>query len=387
MTDQSVGARPRGAGVRVLVGLAAFVVVVAGLHAAAPIVVPILAAIFLATITVPPITLLAVRGVPTWLAAILVIAIMLGVLIGGTWALGSTARQFAADIPAYQAALQQHVVAFSDRLRDWGLGDVADRLPELLNTSLLFQAAGGMATGVASLAKDVFFVLVATLFILAELATLPGKVRAAFGSGEGGEGRTERLRGVVLAMQRYIFLKTQTSFLTAVLVCVLLLVLGIPYALGLALLAFGLNFVPVVGSIIAAVPPVLLALMDGGTGRLLTLVIGYAVINVGIGNFVEPRLFGRSLGLSPLVVFLSLVIWGWILGPVGMFLSVPLTMFVKILVDEVDDLKWIGTLLGASAKGDKGDRAVSAGTSASANTSVNTSASAVVGGDGGESAP
>ncbi len=333
-------------GVRILLGLAAFVVVVAGVHAAAPIVVPVLAAIFLATITVPPIALLSSRGVPTWAAAAIVLLVMLAVLVGGTWALAGTASSFTADMPRYQQAISDQVAQLSNSLRSHGMDDLANRVPDLLNTSMIFQAAGSMAASIASLAKDLFFVLVATLFILAEVATLPAKVRAAFGSDAG---REDRLRGVVHAMQRYIFLKTQTSALTAVLVFLLLLAFGVPYALALSLLAFGLNFVPIVGSIIAAVPPLLLILVDGGAGEALGLGIGYAAINVGIGNFVEPRLFGKSLGLSPLVVFLSLVVWGWILGPVGMFLSVPLTMFVKILVDEVDDLRWIGILLGSSA--------------------------------------
>ncbi|MDA1106437.1 MAG: AI-2E family transporter [Planctomycetota bacterium] len=335
-----------GGGVRVLVSVAAFVVVVAGLNAAAPIVVPILAAIFLATITVPPIALLAARGLPTWLAALVVLLVMLGVLLGGSWALAGTATQFTADMPRYQQAIGDQINLLSNELRARGLGGVADRLPDILNTSMLFQAVGTMAGSIALLAKDLFFVLVATLFILAEVATLPTKARAAFGSDPGREGR---LRGVVQSMQRYIFLKTQTSALTAILVFILLLVFGVPYAPALSLLAFGLNFVPIVGSIIASIPPLLLVLVDKGLGATIGLGLGYAVINVGIGNFIEPRLFGKSLGLSPLVVFLSLVIWGWILGPVGMFLSVPLTMFLKILVDEVDDLRWIGIMLGSSA--------------------------------------
>ncbi len=346
MTFGHTSARRSGAGLRIMLGLAAFVVVVAGVHAAAPVVVPVLAAIFLATITVPPIAMLSSRGVPTWAAAAIVLLVMLAVLVGGTWALAGTARDFTADMSRYQQAIADQVTQLSNSMRAHGMSELADRLPELLNTSLIFQAAGNMAAGIASLAKDLFFVLVATLFILAEVATLPAKVRAAFGSDAGREGR---LRGVVHAMQRYIFLKTQTSALTAILVFFLLLAFGVPYALALSLLAFGLNFVPIVGSIIAAVPPLLLVLVDGAPGEALGLGIGYAAINVGIGNFVEPRLFGKSLGLSPLVVFLSLVVWGWILGPVGMFLSVPLTMFVKILVDEVDDLRWIGILLGSSA--------------------------------------
>ena len=107
-----------------------------------------------------------------------------------------------------------------------------------------------------------------------------------------------------------------------------------------------LNFVPNIGSIIAAVPPVFLAIVQFGFAKAGVVAAGYLCINVLIGNLIEPRLMGRGLGLSTLVVFLSLIFWGWVLGPVGMLLSVPLTVTVKIALDSREDTKWISILLG-----------------------------------------
>jgi predicted PurR-regulated permease PerM len=118
----------------------------------------------------------------------------------------------------------------------------------------------------------------------------------------------------------------------------------------LGLLAFILNFVPVIGSIIAAVPAVLLALIADGPWWALLVTGVYTAINVSIGSVLEPRMMGERLGLSALVVFLSLVFWGFLLGPVGMFLSVPLTMLAKILLNNADDLRWLAIMLGPAPK-------------------------------------
>ena len=122
--------------------------------------------------------------------------------------------------------------------------------------------------------------------------------------------------------------------------------LGLPYALVFGLIAFGLNYVPSLGSIIAAIPPVLVAIVLEGPGTAIAVAAIYLTVNIVIGSIAEPRIMGRRMGLSPLVVFLSLVFWGFILGPVGMFLSVPLTMIVKILLEGTEDLKWVAIILG-----------------------------------------
>ena len=113
-----------------------------------------------------------------------------------------------------------------------------------------------------------------------------------------------------------------------------------------------MNFIPTLGSLIAAVPAVLLAVVQFGPGRALIVAIGYIVVNLTFGTFLEPHLMGRRLGLSMLVVFLSLVFWGGVWGPVGMLLSVPLTMILKILLENSEEFRWLATLLDASPPSD-----------------------------------
>ncbi len=129
-----------------------------------------------------------------------------------------------------------------------------------------------------------------------------------------------------------------------------LAIIGVDFPLLWGMLAFLLNYIPTFGSILAAIPPVLLAMVQLGPGHAIAALAVFVMLNVLLGNFVEPYFMGRRLGLSTLVVFLSLVFWGWVWGPVGMLLSVPLTMIVKIMLENTEDLSWIAVLLGAGPK-------------------------------------
>jgi predicted PurR-regulated permease PerM len=123
--------------------------------------------------------------------------------------------------------------------------------------------------------------------------------------------------------------------------------IGLDFALLWGMLAFLLNYVPTIGSIIAAVPAVLLALVQLGVGEATATAIGYVAINVVFGVILEPRWMGYGVGISPLVVFTGLIFWGWVFGPVGMLLSVPLTMTLKLALESDNRTRWIAILLGS----------------------------------------
>jgi predicted PurR-regulated permease PerM len=144
-------------------------------------------------------------------------------------------------------------------------------------------------------------------------------------------------------------IKTLTSLATGIAITIWMLILGVDYPLLWGFLAFMLNYIPTIGSIIAAIPTALLALVQLGSGYMVLVLIGYLVVNITIGNFIEPKVMGRGLGLSTLVVFLSLVFWGYILGPVGMLLAVPLTMILKIALGSSEETSWIATMLGSES--------------------------------------
>ena len=199
-----------------------------------------------------------------------------------------------------------------------------------------------MLSGLGGVLTNSFLILLTVIFILLEASSFPRKVRAAFGDPKNSLSQFSK---ITEAVNNYLAIKTLVSLGTGVVVTIWVGLLGIDFPVVWGLLAFLLNFIPNLGSIISAVPPVLLGYIQFGIGRALIVAAGYAVVNVVFGNWVEPKLMGRKLGLSTLVVFLSLVFWGWVWGPAGMLLSVPMTMVVKIALESHPSTKWISILL------------------------------------------
>jgi predicted PurR-regulated permease PerM len=200
----------------------------------------------------------------------------------------------------------------------------------------VFSGLGGVLT-------NAFLILFSVVFILLEASDFPDKVRRALGS------KTlalDHFQSFSDSVQRYLLIKTLVSIGTGIVVGIALALLGVDYAILWAVIAFLLNFIPNIGSIIAAVPPMLIALIQLGPMSSMLVAVLYVVTNMLFGNVIEPRYMGRSLGLSTLVVFVSLVFWGWIFGPVGMLLSIPLTMVVKIALENSDRNRWLAVLLG-----------------------------------------
>ena len=204
------------------------------------------------------------------------------------------------------------------------------------------QLVANMLTGLGAILTNTFLIGLTVIFILLEASSFPIKARAAFGNLKGASDQVGKL---AKAINHYLGIKTLVSLGTGIIVTLWVWVLGIDFPLIWGLLAFLLNYIPNLGSIIAAIPAVLLAYIQYNPGRMLLVAIGYVLINIVFGNFIEPRLMGRKLGLSTLVVFLSLIFWGWLWGPVGMLLSVPMTMMVKISFESNESSQWLGILM------------------------------------------
>ena len=327
----------------ILVTMACFVIVVAGMSAAKVIVVPFLLAAFIAIIVAPPLFWLQRKGLPTLIALLIVV---LGVLLVGlliSYLIGSSVNDFSDNLPAYQARLEQQTSSVINLLEKHGVDTSGLSLTEVFNPGTIMRLVATSLNSLGSMLTNGFLILMTVVFILLEASGFPAKLRAVMG---GAGSSSVNLNSFVGNVQHYMAIKSLTSLGTGILVVVLLTISGVDYPLLWGLLAFVLNFVPNIGSIIAAIPAVLLTIVQFGLARAGVVAAGYLVINVLVGNILEPRFMGRGLGLSTLVVFISLVFWGWVLGPVGMLLSVPLTVTVKIALDSRDDTRWIAVLLG-----------------------------------------
>jgi AI-2 transport protein TqsA len=328
-------------GARSLMIGAAAVVVLAGLKSAQTVVIPFLLSLFLAIICAPAVTWLTRRRVPVGLAVMLVVIILLGVFSGFGAIVGGSVNDFAAFASQQQARFDGLVKSASAWLVAHDIDPQTLDLLKMLQPGKLMNMVGGVLRNLAAVLSNFFMIVLTMIFMLLEAASVPIKIRAA----AGGRFNFDNMRAAVAQVQRFLGLKTLTSIATGVLVGVWTAIIGLEFAVVWGLLAFLLNYIPNIGSIVAAIPAILLGLVQGGLGYALLVALGYVVVNVGIGNFVESWLFGRTLGLSTLVVFLSLVFWGWMWGSVGMLLSVPLTMIAKILCENTDDLHWIAVML------------------------------------------
>jgi AI-2 transport protein TqsA len=336
----------RAVGLRVLITFASLCVVIAGLRAAGPIVVPVLFSAFLSVLAIAPVHWLQRRRVPGWLSFTIVFVVVLGVFVLVSALVGSSIASFSENLPAYKKAIVEMTAGWFVWLEAQGVVVSTDSLISQFDVGQAVDLAGSMVASIGALLSDTVFVLLTTAFIMAEAAGFPRKLQVALGD----KSDVHRFHGIISDIQEYLSIKTRISLVTGLVAGVLCWAVGVDFPVLWGVIAFLLNFIPNLGSIIAAVPPVLLGFVQFGWERSLVVLIGYLVINTVLGNIIEPRVMGRRLGLSSLVVFLSLVFWGWVWGPLGMFLSVPLTMLVKILLENSEDLRWIAVLLGSGAE-------------------------------------
>lgn len=343
MTESDRAPRATGA----LLTAAAFVIVVAGMRAAEAILIPFLLSIFLAIISAPPLFWLERKKLPRWLAMLVVITAIVGVGFAVTALVGTSINDFSRDIPFYKARLQEQFGGIVGWLAGHGVQISKEQIYGYVDPGKAMELVGKLFNGFGGVLANSFLIFITVIFILFEAHSFPRKLRAVVSDPENQLARFDQF---TRNLKHYLAIKTLASLGTGIGVGVWLWVLGVDYPVLWGLLAFLLNYVPNIGSIIAAVPAVLLAVVQLGPATAAWAALGFLVINVIFGNFIEPRFMGRGLGLSTLVVFLSLVFWGWVLGPVGMFLSVPLTMTAKIALDSNESTRWISVMLGPEAR-------------------------------------
>jgi AI-2 transport protein TqsA len=306
--------------------------------------VPMLIAAFVALACVPLLNRLRRLRVPNGLAVAIVVLGVVAVVSGVGAFVGSSLTGFVQALPGYQARLEARTTAMFDWLAGHGLR-VPDRagLLESLDPGAAFGLATALLNELSLALTNVVLVLLAVVFILLEVGSFRLKMRRALGVPRA---TFPQLGAFMEAMKRYIVIKTEVSLITGVLVAVGLAVIGVDFPLLWGLIAFLLNYIPNIGSIIAAIPGTLLAFVQLGFWPGVFAASVYLAVNMVMGNFLEPRWMGHGVGLSPLVVFLSLLAWGWVLGPVGLLLSVPLTMTLKIAAESHPDTRWLAVVLG-----------------------------------------
>ena len=333
-----------GTKVPVILTLAGLIIVVAGMKAASSILVPFFLAVFIAVICAPPLFWLQRKGVPKVIALVLILVFILivGVLFGAL--IGPPLNHFLSSLPSYQERLSTYIGSSISWLNEKGFRIPADEVPQTFNPGWVMSLAGGMFSALSSALTNAFLILLTVVFILLEAADLPSKLRSVLKNPERSLSTIDKFSQ---SAKRYLVIKTLLSAAVGLVIWLWLVILGVDYPVLWGTLSFLLNYVPTIGAILAALPVALLALVQLGVGSALLTVLGFAVVHIVVGNIIEPKLTGKGLSLSTLVVFLSLVFWGWVLGPVGMILSVPMTSLVKIALESYEETRGLAFMLGS----------------------------------------
>jgi predicted PurR-regulated permease PerM len=325
----------------VLIG-ASIIVIGGGIKLAAPLLVPVLVATFIAIVTAPLVIWLCDRGVPRLFAVSsgLMLDIAAGTALG--FPLAAAVATFTERVPEYASMLSGQI----EQLEIWlaGYGLHLESIYDFSEPTWMLNLATTMAQSAASFVSQMVLVLLIVAFMLFESTGLREKLAKIATPSQ-----IEDLSSAAHEVNTYLVAKTVMSLLTGALVFVWCWWRGVDVPVLWGLLAYLLNYIPTVGQIIAAVPPITLALIQLGPGQALVVAAGFGAINLSVGA-VEPRVMGHALGLSALVVLVSMVVWGWLLGPVGALVSAPLTMVIKHSLSHSDDLRWLADLLGPAPK-------------------------------------
>lgn len=338
---------------KILVGMASLMVILAGIKLSASLLIPFLTALFIAIICSPLINYLTRHKVPHWVAIGVLFLMMSLILVFLGGLINSSVVEFTRSIPQYEKLALLRINELTVLLDKFKLPFEfnANMITDHLNVKSIFSFVGSLMGGMSSFASNTFVLILMVLFMLFEAPDFKHKLAFVLEKTEKHHHISNTKINLILdSVIHYLGLKALISLLTGFCVWLLLTVLGVQYAVLWATLSFLLNFVPNIGSVIASVPVILQAFLLNGFSVGMSVMIGMLSINGIIGNVLEPKIMGKNLGLSTLMVFLSLLFWGWLLGIVGMLLSVPLTMVIKIILEANPDTAHYAVLMGDDNK-------------------------------------
>lgn len=326
-----------------LVSVAAIVIIIAGVSLAPSVIVLSLVSVFLALIGTPVVLWLERKRVPSVVSVTLVVSVMVIILLMIGAVVGTSVKSFSDALPFYQARIQEQIAAFQSFLTSKGITGTDKVLLTYVNPGTIMNLTASLFYGLSSALSNIVLILLTVTFILLEVSSFPVKLRAVLGNPEA---VFPRFTKFVIDIRHYLVISTLINLCVGILIGVWLTILGVKFPVLWGSLVFLLHYIPNIGFVIAAIPAILFALIQLGVGSAILVAAGYLVVGSVIGNIVQPKLMGRRLGLSTLVVFLSLLFWGTLLGLVGAVLCIPLTMTMKFAFESNEETKWIAVLLG-----------------------------------------
>lgn len=329
-------------GLKIVIMLGMLVIILSGIRVAADIIVPFILALFIAVVLNPVVQRMVKLRIPRVIAVSLLIVIIVMLMVLLLAYLGTSLNELARTLPQYRSSLVIPLKNIEPWLQRAGIGVSVDELVKYIDPNAAMTLVTNLLAQLSNAMSSIFLLLLTVVFMLLEVPQLPNKLKQMMSRPIEGMAAIQR---AIDSVSHYLVLKTAISIVTGLVAWGMLAALDVRFAFVWGLLAFALNYIPNIGSVLAAIPPIAQVLVFSGLYDALVVFAGYLVINLVFGNILEPRIMGRGLGLSTLVVFLSLIFWGWLLGPVGMLLSVPLTIIVKIALEQTNGGQSIAVLL------------------------------------------
>lgn len=333
---------------KVLLLLASTVMIFAGMYFARDFLIPVSLAFFIAAVSFPITNWLREHRVPRFLSVLMTVLVVFvflaGILVVGALLIndlseGDRLQQYGNKM--YEVALNGGA-----KLEEWQFEGAQEDIKKLLTAEKIGdffkENITSLLGGVLDTLKTSFIVLILLVFMLSEARMFARRFESIM---EAKGPNLQRMLSATRDIQKYLGIKTMISIATGGLAGLLCWAAGVDFPLLWGILAFAFNYIPAIGSIIAGIPPVILALLMHDVKHAIAVACGYLVINGFLGNFMEPALLGRRFGLSTVVVVISVLFWGFLWGPVGMLLAVPLTMMVKVALDNSYELRWLGVAI------------------------------------------
>lgn len=299
---------------------------------------PVLLALFLAIIFTPIFRWLTRKGLPNGLALLIMIVVSIACGVALVVFLFLSFKALANSLSEYSSRLEEIQASLQTTLENMGIDPSTFSVLDLFDVDQIITWITSFLSSFGGLLFMALFVGITIMFAMLDAANLKTRLQLGLGADNPMLARFHELTN---NMVRYILARTLVNLITGATVAVMLLILGIDFALLWGVLTFFLSYIPYLGIFLATVPSVLLALVEGGIGMAIIVIIGVTIINFAAENLVAPKIIGHGLSISPVVVFIAFFFWSWLLGPLGMFLSMPATVLIIFVLRAFDETRWV----------------------------------------------
>jgi predicted PurR-regulated permease PerM len=330
-----------------VVALAAVFIVLLGMRAANEILAPVILALVFAICATPLLSWFTDRGAPPWLALILTIALAIVFIVGIVWLVGVSVQDFSATMSAYDQRFMEMQQMLGGALSKLGVDVQTLGADPLTAPEGLVELAAGFVGSLVAGLSNWATILLTTVFFLVEALALPRKLQSVAPKDDPG---VQRFLGLARQLREYMVINAGVGLLAAVLNTILLTLLGVEFAALWGLLSFFFSFVPNIGFVISVIPPAIMALVQFGLPQTAVVIVAYVVINFLIDTVIKPRFIEEGVNISATVTFLSLIVWAWVLGPMGAILAVPMSIILQTVLNSREETRWLAYLMGTGSE-------------------------------------